>query len=541
MKKTPNNIKKTLQQIREELLNDKKLNQSKKLYTQKLKEIFTDKVIELEEGLEVKMSSAGSGKSFLTSTVNTATINDQRPLTNKSTSEKIIFLNNEIVKKELKTEIEEANDELFNHLSENIIDLKDEVKAEENIIDLKNEVRDDEDIINLTDEILIDNQNTQKETKLIDKNIDKDHANTASIKTENINEINSFPNDQLGVMNDKINDLDLHSSELSDKIDELLDQKNLFSEKFNDELDIKLTEALNRTEDNLESKLNNINNVYHEEFGKYEDEANKNFAHLENQIGTLNEQYTKIENNIDQINNNIQNNSIEDLETRLDNKINEVINENIKIEDTLKNIDQKINETFESIKINAENKAQEISEKIKSIEPELIQKIEERQKNKTESEKLQEKFDQMSKIMDTQNMRMLQMYHSTELQNSHSILQKNLNQNTSNNSNNSNNSNIDPKILSEEIKKDFFPQIKKEMDQQFNLLKEQLSEYEIKSVLDKINSTDLNKEFKRPTKKFSTLFEAKKYVRNSIAKKSRDWLKNNELAIDEIAKKLLDE
>ena len=538
MKKTPNNIKKTLQQIREELLNDKKLNQSKELYTQKLKEIFTDKVIELEEGLEVKMSSTGSGKSFLTSTVNTATINEQKPSANKSTSEKIIFLNNEIVKKELKTEIEEANEELFNHSSENIIDLKDEVKDDENIIDLKNEVKSVENIIDLTDEVLTKKQNTQKETKLTDKKIDTDQANTESIKRENINEINSFPNDQLGVMNDKINDLDLHSSELSDKIDELLDQKNLFSEKFNDELDIKLTEALNRTEDNLESKLNNINNVYHEEFGKYEDEANKNFAHLENQIGTLNEQYTKIENNIDQINNNIQNNSIEDLETRLDNKINEVINENIKIEDTLKNIDQKINETFESIKINAENKAQEISEKIKSIEPELIQKIEERQKNKTESEKLQEKFDQMSKIMDTQNMRMLQMYHSTELQNSHSILQKNLNQKTSNNINNSN---IDPKVLSEEIKKDFFPQIKKEMDQQFNLLKEQLSEYEIKSVLDKINSTDLNKEFKRPIKKFSTLFEAKKYVRNSIAKKSRDWLKNNELAMDEIAKKLLDE
>ena len=538
MKKTPNNIKKTLQQIREELLNDKKLNQSKELYTQKLKEIFTDKVIELEEGLEVKMSSTGSGKSILTSTINSKTINDQRPLTNKSASEKIIFLNNEIVNKEFKTEIEEANDDLFNHSSENIIDLKDEVKDDENIIDLKNEVKSVENIIDLTDEVLTKKQNTQKETKLTDKKIDTDQANTESIKRENINEINSFSNDQLGVMNDKINDLDLHSSELSDKIDELLDQKNLFSEKFNDELDIKLTEALNRTEDNLESKLNNINNVYHEEFGKYEDEANKNFAHLENQIGTLNEQYTKIENNIDQINNNIQNNSIEDLETRLDNKINEVINENIKIEDTLKNIDQKINETFESIKINAENKAQEISEKIKSIEPELIQKIEERQKNKTESEKLQEKFDQMSKIMDTQNMRMLQMYHSTELQNSHSILQKNLNQKTSNNINNSN---IDPKVLSEEIKKDFFPQIKKEMDQQFNLLKEQLSEYEIKSVLDKINSTDLNKEFKRPIKKFSTLFEAKKYVRNSIAKKSRDWLKNNELAMDEIAKKLLDE
>ena len=41
-------------------------------------------------------------------------------------------------------------------------------------------------------------------------------------------------------------------------------------------------------------------------------------------------------------------------------------------------------------------------------------------------------------------------------------------------------------------------------------------------------------------KRFSNLFDAKKYVKSSITKKSRDWLKNNELVIDEIAKKLLD-
>ena len=46
------------------------------------------------------------------------------------------------------------------------------------------------------------------------------------------------------MLNAKINDLDLNSSELTEKLDELLNQKNLFSEKFNDELDIKLTEAL---------------------------------------------------------------------------------------------------------------------------------------------------------------------------------------------------------------------------------------------------------------------------------------------------------
>ena len=66
-----------------------------------------------------------------------------------------------------------------------------------------------------------------------------------------------------------------------------------------------------------------------------------------------------------------------------------------------------------------------------------------------------------------------------------------------------------------------------------------LSEYEIKSIFDKIGSTDLNKEFKKPIKRFSNLVDAKKYVKNSISKKSRDWLKNNETMIDEIAKKLL--
>ena len=75
------------------------------------------------------------------------------------------------------------------------------------------------------------------------------------------------------------------------------------------------------------------------------------------------------------------------------------------------------------------------------------------------------------------------------------------------------------------MKKEFFPKIQNEMDKQFKLLKEQLSEYEIKSVLDKIQSTDLNKEFKKPTKKFSNLFDAKKYVKNSISKKSREWIK----------------
>ena len=147
---------------------------------------------------------------------------------------------------------------------------------------------------------------------------------------------------------------------------------------------------------------------------------------------------------------------------------------------------------------------------------------------------MQDKFDQMSKIMDMQNMRMLQMYHSSELQYSHSICKKIWKIKLIKTKK------MSPEIITEELKKKVFPNIKEEMEKQFNLLKEQLSEYEIKSVLDKINSTDINKEFKKPVKRFSNLFDAKKYVKSSITKKSRDWLKNNELVIDEIAKKLLD-
>ena len=77
------------------------------------------------------------------------------------------------------------------------------------------------------------------------------------------------------------------------------------------------------------------------------------------------------------------------------------------------------------------------------------------------------------------------------------------------------------------------------MDLQFDLLREQMSEFEIKSILDKVNTKDISKEFKRPTKKITNLFDAKKYIKNNISKKYRDWIKDNDSAIDEIAKKLL--
>ena len=546
MKKSPNYIKKTLDEIKLELLKDKKLQLSRQLYVQKLKKIFNEQVIDLKDGVETRMSSTGTDKTVAVSSTNeTTTITVQsKPKHPNFKNEKIIFLNNEVIENNL-SEIEEANKELFNfgNSDENIIELKEEVseKDDQKIIDLIDEV---DEIINLTEEVaetVVVGKQEAEQQQVIASNQDQEEIKKSQI----------FSNEQLEMLNAKINDLDLNSSELTEKLDELLNQKNLFSEKFNNELDVKLTDALIRSEESIENKLNNINDSYHKEFEKYEDEANKNFANLEDQIGQLNNQFDNIQNNINTISSKIDENINQlndpqklsenlNLEKQFEDKISELKDYNLKIENSLNNLNNKIDETLDNISAyrnEATQKIEELNQKVQNIEPELINKIEEKQKNKSESEKLQDKFDQISKIMDLQNMRMLQMYHSSELQHSHSILQKNMETKTSAPA--SEQKSIDPEIISEEIKKEFFPKIQKEMDKQFNLLREQLSEYEIKSIFDKIGSTDLNKEFKKPIKRFSNLVDAKKYVKNSISKKSRDWIKNNETMIDEIAKKLL--
>ena len=549
MKKSPNYIKKTLDDVKTELLKNKKLQLSRQLYVQKLKEIFDKQVIDLRDGIQTKLSSTGTDKSIAVTSSDTSfskNINKQPSKNNQN----IIFLNNEILDQNSK-DIDEANKELFN-FDENVVELKDEIEEDKNkqVIELVEEV---EKIINLSDEVaeeitassdsLIDHKSSNEKSPEIGAEINLDQASNdlfidqenfttpeknpeeadelqtnlskfeydQNLEKSNIDNKNVLSNEQIDHLSSKINDLDLSSTELTEKLDELLNQKNLFSEKFNDELDIKLTEALTRSEENLEGKINNINDTYHQEFSKYEDEANKNFANLEDQIGQLNQQLDKISN-------------IQDYNIKIENSLN---NLNNKIEDTLEKISLYKNETSE--------KFAEINQKIQNMEPELVNKIVEKERNKSESEKLQDKFDQMSKIMDMQNMRMLQMYHSSELQYSHTLLQKNME-----NKKTKSEQKMSPEIFSDELKKEVFPKIQKEMDKQFSLLKEQLSEYEIKSVLDKIGSTDLNKEFKKPTKKFTNLYDAKKYVKSSITKKSRDWIKNNDIAIDEIAKKLLD-
>ena len=539
MDKTPNYIKKTLTEAKAELLKNEKLSVSREAYVQKLKEIFTDKVIELNDGIESKMSSTGTGTSeVISQSIDTSSkVNISKRNTQKDN--KIIFLNNEVIQNNL-NEIDEANNELLLDTNDDVIELKDEITDNEKIIQLSEEVHDE---ILLSDEI-IENQPIDLDDEILNeqKNIPIEENLTVSKSAE----FKEGDSQKFETLNEKINDLDINSSELSEKLDELLDQKNLFSEKFNDELDLKLTEALNRSEDNLENKLNNINNTYHEEFSKYENETNKNFANLEDQIGQLNDQFISIQNNINSISNKLD--AELNPENQTEQKAEELKDFNIKIENALNNIDNKIvetldkisehktqiNERIDNIKNITDEKISNLSETIKNIEPEVIKTLEEKQKNKSESEKLQDKFDQLSKIMDMQNMRMLQMYHSAELQHSHSILKDNLKSKAKGSSDNEN-----PEFIFESIKKELFPKIRKEMDLQFDILREQMSEFEIKSILDKVNTKDISKEFKKPTKKFTNLFDAKKYIKNNISKKYRDWIKDNDSAIDEIAKKLL--
>ena len=541
MKKTPIYIKKTLDEIRLELLKDKKLKLSRQLYVQKLKEIFNEQVIDLKDGMETKMSSTGTDKTVVISSSKETSSQSKPRQTNNNN--KIIFLNNEVVEQNL-SEIDEANNDLsnFGNLDESIIELKDEVSNtnDQKIIDLIEEV---DEIINLTNEVV--------EKVVSDKENNYEKTLNDEVAKEEITTPQIFSNEQLEMLNAKINDLDLNSSELTEKLDELLNQKNIFSEKFNDELDVKLTEALNRSEESLENKLNNINDNYHHEFEKYEDEANKNFANLEDQIVQLNTQFNDIQNNISSISNKLDDNINQlnnpqkisenlNIEKQIDEKIKDLKDYNLKIENTLNNLHNKIEETLDNLSIyrnEAIEKVDEINQKIQNIEPDLINKIEEKQKNKSESEKLQEKFEQISKVMDLQNMRMLQMYHSSELQNSHSILQNNMKQR--NQDHESKDKTI--KLIKDQMTEELYPNIQNEIEKQFKLLKDQLSNYEIKSILDKIQSTNISKEAKKPLKKFSNLFDAKKYVKGIVSKKSRDWIKENESSIENVAKKLLNE
>ena len=94
-------------------------------------------------------------------------------------------------------------------MSENIIELKDEVSNSKNqkIIELIEEV---ENIINLTDEV------AEKVTSA--KKDENELALNDEYREDKGYKAPSFTNEQLELLNNKINDLELNSSELTEKL-----------------------------------------------------------------------------------------------------------------------------------------------------------------------------------------------------------------------------------------------------------------------------------------------------------------------------------
>ena len=164
------------------------------------------------------MSSTGTDKTVVISSSKETSSQSKSRQTNNNN--KIIFLNNEVVEQNL-SEIDEANNDLsnFGNLDESIIELKDEVSNtnDQKIIDLIEEV---DEIINLTNEVaerVVSNKENNYE-KTFNDEVAKEEITTPQI----------FSNEQLEMLNAKINDLDLNSSELTEKLDELLNQKIFF-------------------------------------------------------------------------------------------------------------------------------------------------------------------------------------------------------------------------------------------------------------------------------------------------------------------------
>ena len=98
MKKSPNYIKKTLDEARTELLKDKKLQLSRQLYVQKLKEIFNKQVIDLQDGVQTKLSSTGTDKQVTVSSSESSNLRSTIKNNNKN-NEKVIFLIMRLLKK----------------------------------------------------------------------------------------------------------------------------------------------------------------------------------------------------------------------------------------------------------------------------------------------------------------------------------------------------------------------------------------------------------------------------------------------------------
>ena len=517
-------IKETLNQTKKALLEDNQYKKANQNYLNELNKIYGDNIIDLN------VSTSDNLK-------NKSTILDN----NKN--DNIVYLQNEIVDNletsgkdtiiNLTEEIKNESDEL-----EPIIDLTKEVTSELNeekvitvaeekivekevIIEKLIEAKDLEDEtidqlnseINQTEEVLdlnANKDNISADTTDTAEVIENDNQNSPSevISKQFNDEIiaNKIKIDQLESsisqiedLSGKIQDIDNQNNLLFDKLDDLVNQNLNLSDKLDNDLDLKL----------------DIASV------KIDEKSDLKYKALEEKV--LNIQ-TEMLNQTQNLKDNF-----ETLQTQLTNSMSQMSNEKNEI---LESVNLKMNTVNE----NSVNAINLLKQELEGIEPKIFKSIEEKQKNKTESEKLQDRFNDITKILDMQNMRMSQLYHSNELQNSQKILQKNME--TGNRPVDTLN-NLNPE-LTNRLVETITQELKNYNDKNFHDIKKQMSNFETNNLLEKINPISLEKKFTQAPERFDNLHDARNFVTNSLSKQTANWIEENQQKIDEISKKLLD-
>ena len=512
MSKTFKSIKEILDLSKNNLLEDELYQSSHKQYLKKLDEVYDDNIIELNDPVEniIELNDPVENIIELTELVeeNHSAMNTNDTAVRENNN--IIHLNNELLNQD-KVKIEEFNNGLTLEKDESIIDLIEEATDEDSaVVDLSIIESNDPPSKTLLKETKETNETVPVKTSndQINESIVANQTNeTVPVETSNdqINEsivANQTKIDQLEEnmvqvqdLTNKVQDIENQNNLLFDKFDDLVNQNLNLSDKLANDLDLKLDLSVSKIEE--ESSL------------KYQ-ALDEKLINIETQTKDLKE-------------------NIVDFQTQLSTSINNISNENKELLDT---VNTKINA------INEINSQAIIDLKIElgEIEPKIIKSLEEKQKNKTESEKLQEKFNEITKVLDMQNMRMSQLYHSNELKSSYDILQKNLQTN-----NNLSGKNLDTDSeLSNKSVDNIIEELKRNNDKNFEDIKKQISKYEIKDFLDKTVPEDIETKLENSSERFDNLHDAREYVTTYLSNRTNNWIEKNQHKIDEISKKLLD-
>ena len=498
MSKLYKSIKDTLSETKSSLLEDGLYRESNQNYLNKLNEIYGDNVIDLND-------SVTDEHKFQT-IIPKANDNGQK--------DNIIYLNNEVI-----SDLEPIE-------NETIIDLQDEIKNELEEADLALDLNEEKINEKITEENILTNDSINKLTNENEQtaNLPDNEVNEEKITEDlpgDFNESNESlsndePNDeiilnkitnnkiensisQIEDLSGKVEDIENQNSLLFDKLDDLVNQNLNFSDKLDNDLDLKLDLTSAKIDEKSELKYKaleeKILSIQTETLRQTED-LKENFANFQNQLTSS--------------------------MTQISNEKNEL----------LESVNSKMN-TFNENSVNAINL---LKQELEGIEPKIFNSIEEKQKNKTESEKLQDRFNDITKILDMQNMRMSQLYHSNELQNSQKILQKNM---ESGNQPANTESNLNPETTNRLVD-NIIHELKNYNDKNFKDIKKQIFNFETNNWLEKINPTSLEKKFLDTPERFDNLHDAKNFVVNSLSKQTSDWIDDNQQKIEEISKKLLD-